>query len=102
VSDRYVGATGGAVDYLRGATRSPGGRSVVALPATASRGTASRIVPRVQQVTALGTDVDSIVTEYGTAELRGRSQGERAQRIALLAAPQFREQLLHAATAADR
>jgi acyl-CoA hydrolase len=102
VSTRYVGATGGAVDYLRGAARAPGGRSVVALPATASRGMASRIVPRVQHVTALGTDVDSIVTEYGTAELRGRSRGDRARRIAELAAPQFREQLRQAATTADR
>jgi acyl-CoA hydrolase len=101
VSGRYVGATGGAVDYLRGAIKAPGGRSVVALPATASRGAASRIVPTVQQVTALGTDVDCIVTEYGVAELRALSRGERARRIAALAAPAFREDLLRAAAAID-
>jgi acyl-CoA hydrolase len=89
----YVGAIGGAVDFLRGAIRSPGGRSIVALPSTARRGSISRVVPRVEHVTALGSDVDIIVTEYGTAELRGVSRGERARRIIELADPAHRDSL---------
>ena len=93
---RYVGALGGAVDFLRGATRSPGGRSVVALPAATSRGR-TRIVDRVERVSALGADVDVIATEYGAAELRGRSTAERARAIIEIAAPEQREPLRAAA-----
>ena len=96
---RYVGALGGAVDFLRAAARSPGGRSVVALPATTSRGR-PRIVERVERVSALGADVDVIATEHGTAELRGRSTGDRARAIIEIAAPEQRETLRAAAAKA--
>ena len=90
---RYIGAVGGSVDFLRGAVRAPEGRSIVALPSTARNGTRSRIVPRVEHVTALGSDVDVIVTEHGVAELRGISRGERARRIVGLADPDHRDAL---------
>ncbi|QRP42848.1 acetyl-CoA hydrolase/transferase family protein [Amycolatopsis sp. FDAARGOS 1241] len=93
---RYVGATGGGVDFLRSSVRAPGGRSVVALPASTRAGS-SRIVPRVETVTALATDVDVITTEHGVAELRGASAGERAARMIAIAAPEHREQLREAA-----
>ena len=93
---RYVGALGGAVDFLRAAARSPGGRSVVALPAATGRGK-PRIVPRVERVSALGADVDVIATEYGAAEVRGVSAGERARRIIEIAAPDQRDALRAAA-----
>jgi acyl-CoA hydrolase len=96
---RYVGAIGGSVDFLRAALRSPGGHSVVALPAATSRG-APRIVPQVETVSALGADVDLIATEYGTAELRGISGAERARRIIEIAAPGQRETLRAAAAKA--
>jgi acyl-CoA hydrolase len=96
---RYVGALGGAVDFLRAATRSPGGRSVVALPAATSRGR-PRIVDQVERVSALGADVDVIATEYGTAEIRGRSTAERARAIIEIAAPEQRETLRAAAAKA--
>jgi len=96
---RYVGALGGAVDFLRAATRSPGGHSVVALPAATSRGR-PRIVDRVERVSALGADVDVIATEYGTAEIRGRSAAERARAIIEIAAPEQRETLRAAAAKA--
>lgn len=96
VGGRYVGATGGAVDYLRGSVRAPGGHSIVALPAATAKGR-SRVVPRVETVTALGTDVDVIATDYGYAELRGVSAGERAGRIIKIAAPEQREALRKAA-----
>ena len=96
---RYVGALGGAVDFLRAAARSPGGRSVVALPAATSRGR-PRIVDRVERVSALGADVDVIVTEFGAAEVRGRSTAERARAIIEIAAPEQRETLRAAAAKA--
>ncbi|WP_019873815.1 acetyl-CoA hydrolase/transferase family protein [Sporichthya polymorpha] len=96
---RYVGAVGGSVDFLRAAVVSPGGRAIVALPTTASRGR-SRIVPQVARVTAAGADVDVVVTEYGVADLRGVSASERARRIVAVAAPEHRETLTKAATEA--
>jgi acyl-CoA hydrolase len=96
---RYVGAIGGSVDFLRAAMRSPGGRSVVALPTATSHG-APRVVPRVETVSALGADVDLIVTEYGVAEVRGVSSAERARRIIEVAAPGQREALCAAAAKA--
>ncbi|WIX75650.1 acetyl-CoA hydrolase/transferase C-terminal domain-containing protein [Amycolatopsis carbonis] len=89
---RYVGATGGGVDFLRSSVRAPGGRSIVALPSSTRKGR-SRIVPRVETVTALATDVDVITTEHGVAELRGASAGERVERVIAIAAPEHREQL---------
>jgi acyl-CoA hydrolase len=93
---RYIGATGGGVDYLRSSVRGAGGHSIVALPSSTTKGHA-RVVPRVETVTALATDVDIITTEYGIAELRGASAGERAERMITIAAPQHREQLRRAA-----
>ena len=96
---RYVGAIGGSVDFLRAAARSPGGHSIVALPAATSRGR-TRIVDRVERVSALGADVDVIATEFGVAELRGQSATERARRIIEIAAPEQRETLRAAAAKA--
>lgn len=97
VGGRYVGAVGGAVDFLRAAAASPEGRSVLALPATAKGGAVTRIVPRVERVTGLGTDVDAVVTEHGVAELQGCTEGERARRLIELAAPEHRDGLRAAA-----
>jgi acetyl-CoA hydrolase len=93
---RYLGGIGGSVDYMRAAARSTGGRSIVALPATA-RGGASRIVTQVARVTASRSDVDAVITEHGVAELRGVSEGERAKRLIEIAAPEHREELRCAA-----
>jgi acetyl-CoA hydrolase len=96
---RYVGAVGGSVDFLRNAVRSPGGRAIIALPATASRGR-SRVVPLVARVSAAATDLDVVVTEFGVADLRGVSAGERARRLIAIAAPEHREDLTKAAVEA--
>jgi acyl-CoA hydrolase len=98
---RYVGAIGGSVDFLRAAARSPGGHSIIALPASTSRGR-PRIVDRVERVSALGADVDVIATEFGVAELRGQSAAERARRIIEIAAPEQREALRAAAAKAGQ
>lgn len=90
---RQLSGTGGAVDFMRAAKASRGGRSIVALPATARGGTESRIVAQVEQVTALRTDVDLVVTEFGVAELRDAPLAARRERLRAIAAPAFRDDL---------
>jgi 4-hydroxybutyrate CoA-transferase len=90
---RQISGTGGAVDFMRAARASRGGRSIIAMTATARNGTASRIVPRVEMVTALRTDVDLVVTEHGVARLRDASVADRVEALIEIAAPQFRDQL---------
>jgi 4-hydroxybutyrate CoA-transferase len=95
---RQISGTGGAVDFMRGARSSKGGRSIIAMTATARGGAASRIVRRVEMVTALRTDVDMVVTEHGVARLRDASVRGRAEALIDIAAPQFREELRRAET----
>lgn len=90
---RQISGTGGSVDFMRAARGSAGGRSIVAMTATARGGTVSRIVPRVELVTALRTDVDVVVTEYGVARLRDAPVRARAEALVQIAAPQFRDEL---------
>ncbi|MEW6641928.1 MAG: acetyl-CoA hydrolase/transferase C-terminal domain-containing protein [Pseudomonadota bacterium] len=96
-----IGAIGGQVDFVRGANASPGGRAIIALPATTPKG-ASRIVPEVETVTTSRADVDAIVTEWGVAELRGCGLAERAQRMIAIAAPEHRERLAQVAWERER
>jgi acyl-CoA hydrolase len=93
---RYLGAVGGQADFVRGAIASPGGRSIIALPATTPDGTRSRIVLSLEgrPVTTARGDVDAVITEFGIAELRGCSFSERARRLAAIAHPDFRADLL--------
>jgi 4-hydroxybutyrate CoA-transferase len=90
---RQISGTGGSVDFMRAARASAGGRSIVAMTATARGGTVSRIVPKVELVTALRTDVDVVVTEYGVARLREAPVRARAEALVEIAAPQFRDEL---------
>ena len=93
----YVGALGGAVDFLRGAHRSHGGLPIVALPSTA--GQRSRIVANLNgPVSTPRCDAGLIVTEYGVADLRGLSIRQRMRRLIDIAHPDFREQLERDAT----
>lgn len=94
----YLGGTGGQVDFVRAGARSRGGHAVIALPATAKGGTVSRITTALSgPVTTARTDVDVIVTEYGAAELAGRTMAERARRLIAIAHPDFREGLARTA-----
>ena len=96
----YLGGTGGQVDYVRAGSRSPGGRSIIALSSTAKGGTISKIVPTLNgPVTTARADVDVIVTEFGAAELKGQSLAERTRRLVAIAHPDFREELDRAAFA---
>lgn len=85
--------TGGQVDFVRAANRSRGGKSFIVLPSTAKDGTISRIVPFLSQGTHATTsknDVNYVVTEYGVAQLRGKSAKERAKALIAIAHPDFR------------
>lgn len=95
VAGRQISGTGGSVDFMRGARASRGGRSIIAMTATARGGAVSRIVTSVNMVTALRTDVDMVVTEFGVACLDGYSVRERARALAAIAAPEFRDALMH-------
>lgn len=97
---QYLGGTGGQVDFVRAGMRSAGGRSIIALPATARGGKVSRITAALSgPVTTARTDVDVIATEFGAAELKGQTLVERARRLAAIAHPDFREELERAAHA---
>ena len=87
---------GGAVDTMRGATLSRGGRSIVALKSTAAKGRKSRIVAALERgtaVTACRTDIDIVVTEYGARHVRHLSTAARAEALIEIAAPEFHDQL---------
>lgn len=94
---QFYSGIGGQVDFVRGASRSKGGKPIIALPATASNGMISRIVPYLKQgagvVTSRG-DVHYVVTEYGAAFLHGKSIRERALALIQIADPKFRPWLL--------
>jgi len=88
---------GGQVDFIRGATRSKGGKAIIAMPSTAKNGTVSRIcaslVPGSGVVTSRA-DVHYVVTEYGIAKLYGRTMRERMQAMISIAHPNFRDGLV--------
>ncbi len=96
IGDRPVSGPGGAVDMMRGAARSSGGKSFVALNSTAKGGQVSRIVTALNPdtpVTATRDDVDYIVTEFGARRIRGLAAAARAETLIEIAHPDFRQQL---------
>ncbi|MHC9540281.1 MAG: acetyl-CoA hydrolase/transferase family protein [Vulcanimicrobiota bacterium] len=86
--------SGGAHDFMRGAFRSNGGKSILALYSTARKGTVSRIVPTISLVTDPRNDTEFVVTEFGVTRLKGKSVRERALALIEIAHPKFREELL--------
>lgn len=94
--NRYLGAVGGQVDFVRGGNSSFNGHSIMALPSATPNGEHSRIVSSLSSrpVTTTRSDADIVVTEYGVARLRGCSLGERARRLAAIAHPAHQEALL--------
>jgi acyl-CoA hydrolase len=90
---RAVSGVGGAADFARGATLNPEGISIIGLPALGPKA-ASRIVPELAGVASLPRqDVDVVVTEFGTADLRGLSVRERGERLVEIAAAEHRSEL---------
>ena len=98
---QHVGMVGGHADFSRGCLRSPGGRGIVVMESTARGGTISRIVAGLSGgiVTTARSDADIVVTEYGIAELCGRTVSERARQLIAIAHPDFRRPLSEAAAA---
>ena len=92
--------TGGQVDFVRAANRSRGGKAFIVLPSTAKDNTISRIVPALSPGTHATTsknDINYVVTEYGVAQLRGKSAKQRAEALIAIAHPDFRSSLREAA-----
>jgi acyl-CoA hydrolase len=100
IGHTFYSGIGGQVDFIRGASRSEGGKPIIVLPSTAKNGSVSRIVPTLKDgagvVTTRG-DVHFIVTEYGIADLWGKNIRERALSLISIAHPQFRDRLLEEA-----
>ncbi|MBW1867470.1 MAG: GNAT family N-acetyltransferase, partial [Deltaproteobacteria bacterium] len=96
----FYSGIGDQVDFIRGSAMSKDGFSIVALPSTARNGTVSRIMPHLSEGAGVATtrgDVNFIVTEYGIAELQGKSIYQRVMSLAQIAHPKFREELIEAA-----
>ncbi|MFX1304017.1 MAG: acetyl-CoA hydrolase/transferase family protein [Promethearchaeota archaeon] len=92
---QYSGV-GGQVDFVRASSLSPGGKSIIAFPSTNKKKTISRIVSRLNEgacVTTSRFDVHYVVTEYGIADLRGKTVRQRAKELIRIAHPNFRDQL---------
>lgn len=100
IGTKFYSGVGGQVDFVRGACRSKGGMSIIAIPSTAKDDTVSRISPLLKVgagVTTTRNDVRYIATEYGVASLFGKTIAQRAQELINIAHPNFREELAAAA-----
>jgi acetyl-CoA hydrolase len=96
IGTRLYSGIGGQLDFIRGAARSRGGVPIIALPATAAGGTVSRICPVLPPGSGVVTtrgDIHWVITEYGAANLHGRTLRERARMLIDLAAPSYRAEL---------
>ena len=92
--------TGGQADFVRAANRSRGGKAFIVLPSTAKNGAVSRIAPVLSpgtHVTTSKNDINYVVTEYGVAQLRGKTAKQRAEALIGIAHPDFRGELRDAA-----
>ena len=97
---KFYSGVGGQADFIRGAAHSKGGKPIIAIPSTALKGTMSRIVPMLDPgagVTTSRNDVHYVVTEYGVAQLFGKSMRQRAEALISIAHPDFRQELRAAA-----
>ena len=96
IGTKIFSGIGGQVDFIRGAAHSEGGKPIIALPSITKEGNVSRIVPQLKPgagvVTSRG-DVHYVVTEYGVAQLFGKSLKERARELIRIAHPKFRDEL---------
>ena len=97
IADHQYSGSGGQFDFVKGASLSKGGKSILALPSTAKDGAVSCIVPRVGMVTDDRMDVEYVATEHGIVNLRGRSAGDRALALIEIADPRHRDALRDAA-----
>ncbi len=102
IGTRLYSGVGGQMDFIRGAALAPDGRAIIALPSTASDGSVSRLTPTLHPgagVVTTRAHVRTVVTEWGIAELFGRSLRERAAALIAIAHPDHRDRLRHEAAA---
>ncbi|MBT3386366.1 MAG: GNAT family N-acetyltransferase [Desulfobacula sp.] len=96
----FYSGIGDQVDFIRGSSMSKGGFSIIIIPSTAQNGKISRIVPHLSEGAGVATtrgDIDIIVTEYGIAEMRGKSIYQRVMELARITHPKFRKNLIEEA-----
>ena len=101
VKSIFNGGIGSAIDSLRGAALSPGGKPIIALPSKSSKGYSNIVfsMPRGTSVDVTAADVEYVVTEYGSAYLFGKTIRERCLALINIAHPEFRQSLLEEAKA---
>ena len=100
IGDKFYSGIGGHYDFMRGALLGPNGKTILAMPSTASDGEVSRIVPSISEgagVTLNRGDVNYVVTEYGIAYLHGKNIRERAMDLSAIAHPKVRPWLIQEA-----
>ena len=98
IAGHYYSSSGGRADFARGAMYSPGGQGFVVLQSTTDNGRISKITPTLAAgdvVTTIKNTVDKVVTEWGVAELRGRSIRERATALIAIAHPDHLRHCAH-------
>lgn len=96
IGGTQISGVGGQVDFVRGAAMAKNGRAIIAMPSTV-KGKISKIVAKLDDYSAVTTsrnDVDYVITEYGIAELKGKSLRERSKALIKIAHPDFREELI--------
>ncbi|MBC8524650.1 MAG: 4-hydroxybutyrate CoA-transferase, partial [Chlorobium phaeobacteroides] len=99
IGQRHFSGVGGQMDFIRGAALSPDGKPILALPSVTRRGE-SRIVPMLKPgagVVTTRAHVQYVVTEYGIVNLHGKNMRQRAEALASIAHPDFREDICRAA-----
>ena len=97
IGTKLYSGFGGQVDFIRGAARSDGGKPIIALPSSAKNDTISKIVPFLKQgagVVSSRADIHYVVTEYGVAQLFGKTVRQRAKELINIAHPNFRDDLM--------
>lgn len=97
IGPKFYSGAGGQLDFVRGAARSEGGKTFIAMPSTARGGTVSRIVPQIKPGGGIVTgryDIHYVATEYGVVDLWGRRISERVHALASISHPDFRDDLL--------
>jgi len=100
IGPRFYSGVGGQIDFIRGAARSSGGLPIIACPSTAQNGRVSRIVPMLNEgagVITTRNDIHYVITEFGVAQLYGKTIRQRVQALINIAHPKFRDQLNHSA-----
>jgi 4-hydroxybutyrate CoA-transferase len=96
IGHRLYSGVGGQMDFIRGAAQASEGKAIIALPSTAAGGTVSRIAASLKEgggIVTTRAHVRTVVTEWGVAELFGKSTRERAEALISIAHPDFRDEL---------